>query len=551
MFGTSLDTPGRSELLGMESALSFTGCPICTHCWSGGRVYDGYRRFLTPDSRGRRRRLRYQGYWYEYTRECSRLAPTYRDNKFVRTAVAFAKQRKAPYLGHKSTPLLSKWPGFDWRRMNIPDMMHDMKLLLEMVLKIIIGRGIDKGSGGWKSWSKDATHRTESKDRGIFRDIWPDRMGPLPWRLTADQLKILEERMGRTMWPHYMDRLHYQGCSFWMKPSRLWKIHRKIVLFYYILATQLRDQLPRLRVALYLIIWALRRLEGQVYSHEAAMNLNVLPGSRVVDPKVIAQAHCDLILGLCLLEGCLPVSHLNPALHHIVHFAQYTRTHGCLRSLWMMYFERYNKYIKNLVRDPSHPEAHLASSVSHDVSARFMNAAVEDEYDINNDHHHDCVLSVPDRRFAGVSRKELTDLHMLGYAVDRLDVSAFKVAHVMGTHFRAGEWGRFPRCGSVVTYTHTDGFSYYARVLRFLKIDAYDGCGFASVRWFSKPVYPHGVPLVVQVSDDGSTVDNEIIGSSILKITQIEPSRIIVEPCVATQGLFFVMRDSGYDKLGN
>ena len=51
--------------------------------------------------------------------------------------------------------------------------------------------------------------------------------------------------------------------------------------------------------------------------------------------------HVKIILALCLLEGCLPVDHLNPGLGHVKHAAQYTLTHGLLRILWMMFFERY------------------------------------------------------------------------------------------------------------------------------------------------------------------------------------------------------------------
>ena len=32
VFGTTIDTPGRNEILGMESVSSFTGCHVCTHC---------------------------------------------------------------------------------------------------------------------------------------------------------------------------------------------------------------------------------------------------------------------------------------------------------------------------------------------------------------------------------------------------------------------------------------------------------------------------------------------------------------------------------------
>ena len=64
---------------------------------------------------------------------------------------------------------------------------------------------------------------------GVFRDIWPDRNGPLPWRLTQDEIKMLDKRMKKVVWPHYIDRLHYEGCSFWIKPGRMWKTRRKVV----------------------------------------------------------------------------------------------------------------------------------------------------------------------------------------------------------------------------------------------------------------------------------------------------------------------------------
>lgn len=132
---------------------------------------------------------------------------------------------------------------------------------------------------------------------------------------------------------------------------------------------------------------------------------------------------------------------------------------------------------------------------------------------------------------------------MLGVLADCLSMSAYKVAHIMHVHFRAGQR---PRCGSVVTCINKDGRSYYARVLRFLKVDGDDSPGFASVRWFSKPVYPHGNPLVVRVGDDGGTVDVHF--GSILRLTQIEPSRVMVKHSVHQVGIFYMMRDSGYDR---
>ena len=89
------------------------------------------------------------------------------------------------------------------------------------------------------------------------------------------------------------------------------------------------------------------------------------------------------------------------------------------------------------------------------------------------------------------------------------------------------------------------GRSYYARVVRFFKIDEDDSPGFASVRWFSKPTYPHNSPLVVCVRDDGDEVDFEF--TSIIPLTSIEPSRVMVEDCGGDE--YYMMRDSGYDRM--
>ena len=109
---------------------------------------------------------------------------------------------------------------------------------------------------------------------------------------------------------------------------------------YFVLPTQLRDQVPAFRNALLLFTWSMRRLLGQVHCYDKAKTLNILPGSRTIDDRHIDQIHVDLVLALCLFEGCLPVCYLIPALHHFVHYAQYTKTHGLLHILWMMSFER-------------------------------------------------------------------------------------------------------------------------------------------------------------------------------------------------------------------
>ena len=249
-----------------------------------------------------------------------------------------------------------------------------------MLLKALVGKG---DQGMYASWTeaKDQIHRREAEMQRIYPDIWPQRGGPLPYRLTSEQITMLDRRMGRLLWPHYVERLYYKGYSFWKRPSRMWKMRRKLRLLYYILPTQIRDQVPLVRHALNTFVWAMRRLEGgeryfcvlyrnkyfinthihttctgQVHSWNTCIKMGISPGSFCVNKDEAQACHMGIIRGLVLFEGVLPLSHLNPGMHHFVHYAQYTLTHGSLRAFWMMGFERYNKYLKSLVRNNQHPE---------------------------------------------------------------------------------------------------------------------------------------------------------------------------------------------------
>ena len=205
---------------------------------------------------------------------------------------------------------------------------------------------------------------------------------------------------------------------------------------------------------------------------------------------------------------------------------------------------RYNKRIKNLVRDVSHPEAHLATSATQDASASYLNLAIHNHYDMTTSSFHKCVLSVPKHNWY-LTEEDLNDLAFLGVEQDQFSVHCFAVAHVLGVHFRAKEWNMYPRCGSVVTCAK-DGQSYYARVKKFFQVDG-DNCpGYASVSWFGKPTYPLGTPMVVKVSDDGSRVNSEY--GCIISLKEIDPSKVMVEFSEEPE-TYYVMRDSGYDTI--
>lgn len=111
----------------MQHCQAFQSCCICTHSWtpglSRGCDCDGYRRFLAMTSRGRMRKVRYNGNVYEFSELERRKPPTYRDVKLARQCLAVGTKSQ-PFLGHKHAPLVGNWPGYAWRRVNVPEWAH-------------------------------------------------------------------------------------------------------------------------------------------------------------------------------------------------------------------------------------------------------------------------------------------------------------------------------------------------------------------------------------------------------------------------------------------
>ena len=121
---------------------------------------------------------------------------------------------------------------------------------------------------------------------------------------------------------------------------------------------------------------------------------------------------------------------------------------------------------------------------------------------------------------------------------------SFKVAYVLGVHFRADEWGerrRGNRCGSVVTTVY-GGISRYCIVHQFLRIRDKQ---LARVTWFSKPYYPYApIPLVARVSLPPVERQNRM--PSFVSLDMIDPTSVIVEP--DQDGVhYYMMRLRGFD----
>ena len=138
--------------------------------------------------------------------------------------------------------------------------MYDIKNMCDSLLRLLLGK---VSNTGYQTWSKDQVHREQCERLGVFQDIWTQNgSGPFPWRLSTDDRKVLHRRLGTVLWPHYIDPLYYRDGSFWTKPGHMWKARRKYRVLLFLLPTQLRDQVPIVRDALLLFVWAMRRLMG-------------------------------------------------------------------------------------------------------------------------------------------------------------------------------------------------------------------------------------------------------------------------------------------------
>lgn len=342
----------------MQACQAYQSCATCTHSWSPpisrGCVYDGVRCFLPSDSPSREQRVEYAGHVYEYKGRCDRPKPKCRNTAFVNAILGLASP-KNPVLGHKCAPLISRWPGFDWHRVIcVPELMHDVKCLCDHFVRLLVG---NVSSTSYK-WTADAKHREQCKKFGVFEQAWPENGGNFPWRLTKAARRLLESRMKRVLWPHYVEPLYYEGKSFWTSPGHMWKARRKFRLLLFMLVTQLRDQVPMFRDALMLFVWAMRRLVGQVCSYEfASRTLGILPGSQFLFKVLLPRILRDMVQALSLFEGCMPIDFIKPIQHHFVHYPDSTIIFSLLEILWIVGFERYNKYLKEHVRNAQHPES--------------------------------------------------------------------------------------------------------------------------------------------------------------------------------------------------
>ena len=535
MFGTSLDCPGRKELLAMQSIQAYYPCHVCMHTWQPGPdavIYGGYRRFLPVEHPWRQKRFRFSECLFEFRDVETRPPPAIRTDALVSMALLRVTPRR-PFLGHKSTPLLWNWVGADWGR-SMPDRMHDLKCFCEMLLRVFVGSG-EGLYGGWGG--KDEQHRRECRVFGVFKDFVAGALPP--WRLTRSQRRLMDRRVKSVWWTHYSDKLAYKGYSFWMKTDRIWKAKHKILCLLTILPTCLNGFVKAAHLALVYIVDALRQLEGQYIAIHEAMELDIdVHDSPIVDESKIKALGAQLLEGLVMLEGSTPVSHLNPGLHNVVHYAAETARVGSLAWVSMNTFERNNKRMKGMVRSNADPDTSLANDIQDDIAARVTGL---DEDLLHAEPPPAITVSMPIT--GGLyypTKRQRYCMSMLG--VEKFQYTrGYNVAKIRGTHFACGEWGQ-RECGSVFTTVYR-GRSVYGILDRFMLVH---NEVYAAVTWLSEPFYPFDpITLVVRVRTIPAAY--QPLNRCVIRCNRIEPCGVNVMP--DENGVhYYMMRTRGFDR---
>ena len=153
----------------------------------------------------------------------------------------------------------------------------------------------------------------------------------LPWRLTREAFEEVDRRIVSMIFPHNTERVTKDGKSCLRAPAATCKTSKKLIMLLYVFPTVLRDYVQPLRRGLRTVVLALRMLDGQVHSFNECQRLNIEPGCRSFDPKMIPTIRLLIVTGISMTYGSVPPSTLVPYLHILGHYADHGDLFAILR----------------------------------------------------------------------------------------------------------------------------------------------------------------------------------------------------------------------------
>ena len=425
----------------------------------------------------------------------------------------------------------------------------------------------------------------------------PTSPAQLPWRLSRTAFDQVDRRVLRMVFPHNTESLVKDGRTFLQYSNASNKTSKKLLALLVVLPTVLRGHVQALRRGLRLVVLGLRMLEGQVHSYNECIRLGVEPGSRTFDNRLIPKIRRLIVTGLAMVTGSVPPSSLIPCLHLLSHYAEHAALFGILKWYWMMCFERYNRFVKEMCYNNNWPFASIANTylrrAAHhyehiksclgppkctcrllgkdhfwkgppdEVVAFLFGMSIDLGLDsrcririwlftyyinnYNNMYMHVSLLIVRNiyRSFITIVGKcRCCSMQKL-----RGSLVYHSKANICGVEFTAGQSlsgnGR-GRCGSLMTCV-MNGKSVYGRIVKFFKrvCDSDSNSLFAYIQWCRIPEYPmKGTPLIVKVRDNASAC----LVPPVVSIFDIDPSRVINERD-DDEGCYYMCRIEGLDKI--
>ena len=81
---------------------------------------------------------------------------------------------------------------------------------------------------------------------------------------------------------------------------------------------------------------------------------------------------CLIVTEPHVLTGCTPIDLVPPCVHVFVHYGDAAKRFGVLVWYMLMSFERYNKKIKGMVGNSTHPIASLKNALLRDTGITIV-----------------------------------------------------------------------------------------------------------------------------------------------------------------------------------
>ena len=401
IIGASLDLKGKEKFYHQKAVQSYCGCSTCTiHFDVGpeGPIYAAARLYLPPDHPLRARRCKFNGYVFEFVKEEHRREPKLKTSQTLFKYDAMRKARGVEHFcGQKGPVMLSKYLCMEYARFNLLEWMYGIKCACVNIFDFLLGREgpfdmrarrTSKQLGVFPDiWPGQVVYASQARIRAVamlqdeqiqsgdstFNRRWlrkfeirpPAREGieflrrrltslrdravageriilegaknPLPWRLTPMAKKIVDKRVVNLCYPHYTPLCNIDDQSFIFRAG-VWRTASKLIAFNVVLVTVLRGFVAKLRCALRSLIWGLRLLEGRSLSVNEARALKLDGGHKAMHEIDTKKAKKLIIEGLSMLEGCIAICLIVPAIHSLCHYPGGAELWGLLRLVWMISF---------------------------------------------------------------------------------------------------------------------------------------------------------------------------------------------------------------------